>query len=431
MHNESRSISPSFKWEERNYQDMNSTPVIMKSMTLTDSPINRTPVLMPKLIDAQDSDMKFKSPETLKMTGKFLTPSQFFQRSKAHLEEMWSTASQSKNNRQLPFAKYPTRPAYDCSGHFGQETVNKTLFYDQTSFAPSHQNKKEHGQREVAREAHWNLEDAPMNTSQSRNTLERARGSCLQSLIARLPSVNPSISNGSPPHRQISEQKSKELSAIKHMKAICEALSASHDSPDRKGSTPVGFKLQDECYTNSIQTELRRRRRKNNIQLKILKNEYDQAGSAIWTKEKITAVSNKTGLSESQVYKWCWDQKKKNDLKSTNGKKSGFFLNCENSFVKKENQFSEMSVPRFSLDFSEDEEEGDKENQKQKEMAVEKKEGLSLVPGKRESSQCMPRILRRSHLVEERERQERKDHVKKKIDFGDELVLKRVKIGEF
>ncbi len=30
-----------------------------------------------------------------------------------------------------------------------------------------------------------------------------------------------------------------------------------------------------------------------------------------WTKEKVEELSFKTGLSESQVYKWNWDQRKK------------------------------------------------------------------------------------------------------------------------
>jgi hypothetical protein len=30
-----------------------------------------------------------------------------------------------------------------------------------------------------------------------------------------------------------------------------------------------------------------------------------------WTKEKIVRMAEVTGLSQSQVYKWCWDQKKK------------------------------------------------------------------------------------------------------------------------
>lgn len=30
-----------------------------------------------------------------------------------------------------------------------------------------------------------------------------------------------------------------------------------------------------------------------------------------WTKETLLEVSKKTGLSEAQVYKWGWDQKRK------------------------------------------------------------------------------------------------------------------------
>lgn len=55
--------------------------------------------------------------------------------------------------------------------------------------------------------------------------------------------------------------------------------------------------------------EYRKRKRKNNIQLKILKSEFSKNDN--WNKEKITHVAQLTGLSESQVYKWCWDQKKK------------------------------------------------------------------------------------------------------------------------
>ena len=55
--------------------------------------------------------------------------------------------------------------------------------------------------------------------------------------------------------------------------------------------------------------DYRKRKRKNNLQLKILKAEFNKCDN--WNKEKITQVAQTTGLSESQVYKWCWDQKKK------------------------------------------------------------------------------------------------------------------------
>jgi len=57
--------------------------------------------------------------------------------------------------------------------------------------------------------------------------------------------------------------------------------------------------------------EIRKRKRKTTSQLKILQAEFDKDDN--WDKEKITLVAKITGLSESQVYKWCWDQKKKTD----------------------------------------------------------------------------------------------------------------------
>ena len=63
---------------------------------------------------------------------------------------------------------------------------------------------------------------------------------------------------------------------------------------------------------DSNANEAKKRRRKSNIQLRILKSELDN-NSENWSKEKIFKVSKLTGLSESQVYKWCWDQKKKRD----------------------------------------------------------------------------------------------------------------------
>lgn len=59
------------------------------------------------------------------------------------------------------------------------------------------------------------------------------------------------------------------------------------------------------------QDDYRKRKRKNNAQLKILKTEFSKNDS--WSKEKIAYVAQLTGLSESQVYKWCWDQKKKTE----------------------------------------------------------------------------------------------------------------------
>lgn len=60
---------------------------------------------------------------------------------------------------------------------------------------------------------------------------------------------------------------------------------------------------------SSEKNSIRKRRRKTSNQLKILKVEFEKDSN--WTKDHITRIANTTGLSESQVYKWCWDQKKR------------------------------------------------------------------------------------------------------------------------
>ena len=67
----------------------------------------------------------------------------------------------------------------------------------------------------------------------------------------------------------------------------------------------------DFLLNNMNSNEAKKRRRKSNVQIRILKQELDCDEN--WSKEKIFKVSKMTGLSESQVYKWCWDQKKKRD----------------------------------------------------------------------------------------------------------------------
>lgn len=53
----------------------------------------------------------------------------------------------------------------------------------------------------------------------------------------------------------------------------------------------------------------RKRQRKSNDQIQILKDEL--AINPCWSKQDITELSRRTGLTESQVYKWSWDFRKK------------------------------------------------------------------------------------------------------------------------
>jgi hypothetical protein len=52
-----------------------------------------------------------------------------------------------------------------------------------------------------------------------------------------------------------------------------------------------------------------KRSRKSSQQLQVLLQEYQR--EPIWSKEFITELANRTGLTTAQIYKWSWDQKKK------------------------------------------------------------------------------------------------------------------------
>ena len=70
-------------------------------------------------------------------------------------------------------------------------------------------------------------------------------------------------------------------------------------------------KSKDECGNGR---DIKRRQRKNKDQVKILEQEYKKNNN--WTREYIKKVSQKLGLRECQVYKWHWDQRKKDGLEN-------------------------------------------------------------------------------------------------------------------
>lgn len=54
---------------------------------------------------------------------------------------------------------------------------------------------------------------------------------------------------------------------------------------------------------------IRKRKRKTTTQLEDLANAFDTEPH--WSKETLAEISKKTNLTEAQVYKWGWDQKRK------------------------------------------------------------------------------------------------------------------------
>ena len=83
----------------------------------------------------------------------------------------------------------------------------------------------------------------------------------------------------------------------------------------------LGILKKDSCSHSSLQSlqswkSLTSRRKTNNKrerksvnQLQTLQKEFEI--SYDWSRDDITRLSQQTGLSEGQIYKWSWDQKKK------------------------------------------------------------------------------------------------------------------------
>lgn len=130
----------------------------------------------------------------------------------------------------------------------------------------------------------------------------------------------------------------------------------------------------DHCYDERMEADdYRKRKRKNNLQLKILKTEFGKCDN--WNKEKITEVSKMTGLSESQVYKWCWDQKKKVEEQENTGRPEFGKLN------------SDINLKPFEYDFSSHELMNDIEYSKLKENLAKRKperKPFTLLPMNRQ-----------------------------------------------
>jgi hypothetical protein len=67
--------------------------------------------------------------------------------------------------------------------------------------------------------------------------------------------------------------------------------------------------FQDCTNRLSKRKTIRKRKRKSLNQLEILSQEF--ATNSEWDKQQISRLMKKTGLTEAQIYKWGWDQKKK------------------------------------------------------------------------------------------------------------------------
>ena len=82
---------------------------------------------------------------------------------------------------------------------------------------------------------------------------------------------------------------------------------------------------------------IKKRKRKSTAQIKLLKQELN--GEMNWTKDKIQKMAKITGLSQSQVYKWCWDQKKKQAKEACNKN-----YHEKRKFIRKDNSYKMYEI---------------------------------------------------------------------------------------
>jgi len=88
-------------------------------------------------------------------------------------------------------------------------------------------------------------------------------------------------------------KETEEVSEKKNLEYCSEASTSTTESP---------------CYPTSSRPK-HRRKRKSHDQVKYLKEKFYENPN--WSKQEVKQISRKLGLSESQVYKWGWDYKKK------------------------------------------------------------------------------------------------------------------------
>src|SRR3954469_16184005 len=83
--------------------------------------------------------------------------------------------------------------------------------------------------------------------------------------------------------------------------------SSSHDNLYSDLTKPSKQKQHGACSENL--TVSGKRKRKTERDLTVLREELKK--ELMWSREKITALSERLGLNETQIYKWWWDQTRK------------------------------------------------------------------------------------------------------------------------
>jgi hypothetical protein len=86
-------------------------------------------------------------------------------------------------------------------------------------------------------------------------------------------------------------------------------LSVGGDHSEAKSNSKAPKSVQSSAKKGSKRGKQQHRVRKDESQIQMLILAFKR--NTEWSKEEVTELSQQSGLTESQVYKWAWDQKKK------------------------------------------------------------------------------------------------------------------------
>ena len=104
------------------------------------------------------------------------------------------------------------------------------------------------------------------------------------------------------------QNETKEINTVKK-DSSCKDLKEKNKDASTLKQSKQNDKVKHKDENENENRIIKRRKRKNSEQIKMLSIEYKKNPN--WNKTTMSEMAQKTGLTEAQVYKWSWDQKKK------------------------------------------------------------------------------------------------------------------------
>ena len=104
------------------------------------------------------------------------------------------------------------------------------------------------------------------------------------------------------------QNETKEINTVKK-ESPCKDLKEKNKDVNTLKQSKQNDKVKHKEEIENENRIIKRRKRKKSEQIKMLSIEYKKNPN--WNKTTMAEMAQKTGLTEAQVYKWSWDQKKK------------------------------------------------------------------------------------------------------------------------